>query len=187
MLFRSLLSDLRKALLYQYRVRIAYSKSGREPAQYDIDPYTIVLAKGGLYLLAYAHNRDAVRIFALERISAITVTRQRFEMPDEFEPEACFSDAFGLVTDSPMRIKVRFDRELAHMVKDRIWKSGQKLSVAHDGSILLEFEASGSMEIMAWILSYGRHAELLEPPELRKEMRRQAKALREIYRKKDTE
>jgi len=180
----SLLADLRKALLYQYRVRLSYSRSGKEPAVYEVDPYTIVLAKGGLYLLGYAHNRDAVRLFAVERIAEITLTRQRFEMPDDFDPESRFSDAFGLVSGSPMTLKVRFDSELAHMVKDRIWKTGQKLSVAGDGSVLLEFEASGSMEILAWLLSYGRHAEILEPPELRREMRRQVKGLREIYRKK---
>ncbi len=181
----SLLSDLRKALLYQYRVKLSYSRSGKEPAAYEVDPYTIVLAKGGLYLLGYAHNRDAVRLFAVERIAGITLTRQRFEIPGEFEPESCFSDAFGLVSDKPMKLKVRFDEELAHMVKDRIWKSGQKLTTAGDGSVLLEFEASGSMEILAWLLSYGRHAEILEPPELRREMRRNIKGLREIYRKKE--
>ena len=183
----SLLSDLRRALLHQYRIKLSYSRSGKEPASYDVDPYTLVLAKGGLYLLAHAHNRDAVRLFAVERIAELSLTRQRFEIPDDFEPESCFSDAFGLVTDVPMNLKVRFDAELAHLVKDRLWRTGQKLTSAADGSVLLEFEAAGSLEILAWVLSYGRHAELLEPPELRREMRRQIKGLREIYRKKGKE
>lgn len=181
----SLLSELRRALIYQYRVRLSYSRSGKEPANYDIDPYTLVLAKGGLYLLAYAHNRAAVRLFAVERIAGVTVTRQRFELPADYDPESCFSDAFGLVNDSPMKLAVRFDAEIAHLVKDRIWRTGQKISSEPGGSVVLEFEASGSLEILAWILSYGRHAELLEPPELRREMRRHIKGLREIYPKKD--
>lgn len=179
-----LLSELRRALLYQYRVKLSYSRSGKEAALYEIDPYTLVLAKGGLYLLAHAHNRSAVRLFAVERIAGITVTRQRFEMPDEFNPEQHFSDAFGLVTDQPMQLKIRFDAEVAHMVRDRIWRAGQTLQTEPDGSVLLSFEAAGSLEILAWVLSYGRHAELLEPPELRKELKRQIKGLREIYRKK---
>lgn len=180
-----LLSELRRALLFQYRVKLSYSRSGKEAAQYEINPYTLVLAKGGLYLLAHAHNRDAVRLFAVERIAGLTVTRQRFEMPDEFHPEQHFSDAFGLVTDRPMQLKVRFDSEVAHMVRDRIWRPDQALLTEPDGSVLLSFEAAGSLEILAWVLSYGRHAELLEPPELRKELKRQVKGLREIYRKKE--
>lgn len=180
-----LLSELRRALLYQYRVKLSYSRSGKEAALYEIDPYTLVLAKGGLYLLAHAHNRGAVRLFAVERIVGLSVTRQRFDLPDDFKPEDHFSDAFGLVTDQPMQVKIRFDSEVAHMVQDRIWRPGQTMLTEPDGSMLLSFEAAGSLEILAWVLSYGRHAELLEPPELRKELRRQIKGLREIYRKKE--
>lgn len=179
-----LLSELRRALLFQYRVKLSYSRSGKEAALYEIDPYTLVLAKGGLYLLAHAHNRSAVRLFAVERIAGLTVTRQRFEMPDEFNPEQHFSDAFGLVTDQPMQLKIHFDAEVAHMVRDRVWRPDQTLLTEPDGSVLLSFEAAGSLEILAWVLSYGCHAELLEPPELRKELKRQIKGLREIYRKK---
>ena len=38
---------------------------------------------------------------------------------------------------------------------------------------------------MSWILSYGAHAEVLEPPELRREVKRQIKEMREFYRNKD--
>ncbi|CAH2032302.1 helix-turn-helix transcriptional regulator [Trichlorobacter ammonificans] len=179
-----LLAELRRALLYQYRIRISYTKGGREAAAYELDPYTLVLAKGGLYLLALAHNRGGIRLFAVERIIGLEVTRKRFELPEDFDPEACFSDAFGLVTDQPMALKVRFDAQVAHLVRDRIWRSGQRMTAAADGSVQLAFEAAGTLEILAWILSFGSHAELLEPPMLRKELRRHIKGLRELYRKK---
>lgn len=179
-----LLAELRRALLYQYRLRISYAKGGREASAYELDPYTLVLAKGGVYLLALAHNRGGIRLFAVERIVSLEVTRKRFELPEEFDPEACFSDAFGLVTDQPMALRIRFDAQVAHLVRDRNWRSGQRMSTAADGSVLLEFEAAGTLEILAWVLSFGSHAELLEPPELRKELRRQVKGLRELYRKK---
>lgn len=180
-----LLSELRRALLYQYRVKLSYLRSGKEAAQYEIDPYTLVLAKGGLYLLAYAHNRKAVRLFAVERISDLAVTRHRFELPEEFNPEKQFGSAFGLVDDQPMQLLIRFSSDVAHMIKDRIWRQGQTMQIEKDGSVLLGFEASGTMEILAWVLSFGHHAELLEPPELRREMRKQTKELREMYKKKE--
>lgn len=180
-----ILSDIRQALLYQYRVVISYARAGGEAAAYELDPYTLVLAKGGLYLLALAHNRKAMRLFAVERIVSLHVTRKRFEMPEEFDPESCFSDAFGLVSDQPMALKIRFDAQVAHLVRDRIWRPDQRMTVLSDGSMLLEFEAAGTMEILAWILSFGHHAELLEPLTLRKELRRQLKGLRDIYKKKD--
>jgi predicted DNA-binding transcriptional regulator YafY len=180
-----LLSELRRALLFQYKVTLSYSRSGKEAALYEIDPYTLVLAKGGLYLLAHTHNRGAVRLFAVERITGLTVTRQRFEIPETFVPEDYFSDAFGLVTDQPMPLKIRFDSEVAHLIKERSWRPDQQMLTEPDGSLLLSFEAAGSLEILAWILSFGNHAELLEPLELRKELKRKIKGLRDIYRKKE--
>lgn len=179
-----LLSELRRALLYQYRIRLTYGRSGKPSTDYEVDPYTLVLAKGGLYLLGHAHNRNAIRLFAVERIGRLTVSRQRFEIPDGFDPEACFSDAFGLVSDQPMQVTVRFDQEVAQTVRERIWRPGQQISDLPDGGLLLSFEAAGTLEMLAWVLSYGSHAELLEPPELRRELRRQIKGMREHYRKK---
>lgn len=176
---------LQKALLQQYRIRLNYAKKGKKEVEpYEVDPYTLVFHKGGIYLLGNAHNRSGMRLFALERIRGLEVTRQRFEIPDSYQPEAHFNSAFGLVNDTQMNVRVRFSAEIAHTVKDRIWMSGQKISSDPEGRAVVEFEAAGQMELVSWILSYGIHAEVLDPPELRKEVRRQVKEMREMYRGK---
>lgn len=180
------IEGLQRALLHQYRTRLAYAKKGGEASEeYEIDPYTLVFHKGGIYLLGYAHNRKAMRLFALERVREIEVTRQRFDIPAEFQPEDHFSTAFGLVSDKPMTVCVRFSAGIAHSVKDRLWRPGQKVSIDRNGRVTIEFEAAGEMELASWILSYGAHAEVLEPPELRREVKRQVKEMREFYRSKE--
>ncbi len=180
--------DLQKALLQQYRIRLKYAKKGKgEEDLYEVEPYTLVFHKGGIYLLGNTINRSGMRLFALERIRGIDITRQRFEIPDSYQPEAHFSTAFGLVSDTPMRVRVRFSAKIAHSVKDRIWMPEQKVSIDPNGRVVVEFEAAGQMELISWILSYGIHAEVLEPPELRKEVRRQVKEMREMYRGKEKE
>ena len=179
-------AELQKAMLQQYRIRLNYAKNGKEAVDgYELDPYTLVFHKGGIYLLGNAHNRAGMRLFALERIRGIEVTRQRFEIPESYQPEAHFSSAFGLVSDTPMKVRVRFSAEIAHTVKERIWMPEQRISTDAEGRVVVEFEAAGQMELVSWILSYGIHAEVLEPPELRKEVRRQVKEMREMYRNKD--
>lgn len=180
------IEDLQKALLHQYRIKLSYSKKGnRQPELYDVDPYTLVLHKGGIYLLGLAHNRTGMRLFALERIRGIEVTRQRFDIPEDFRPEAHFSDAFGLVSDGSMKVRVRFSSEVAHTIIERIWHPNQQITIDDSGRPILEFEAAGEMELVSWILSYGMHAEVLEPPELRQEVKRQIREMRQHYRNKD--
>ena len=95
---------LREALLYQYRVTMTYDTKGKgEPAAYEVDPYTLIFYKGGLYLMGYAHNRRALRTFAVERIGRVEMGRERFEIPAEFRPEEQFQGAFGIVDEEAMQ------------------------------------------------------------------------------------
>jgi len=177
---------LQRALLHQYRIRLTYAKQGREATEeYEVDPYTLVFHKGGIYVLGYAHNRKAMRLFALERVRGVEVTRQRFDIPAGYEPESHFSTAFGLVSDTPMKVAVRFSPEVAPSIKERLWMPGQLLKTDREGRLTVEFEAAGEKELVSWILSYGAHAEVLEPPDLRREVKRQVREMREFYRSKD--
>ena len=180
------IGELQRALLQQYRIRLDYAKKGKgETDAYEVDPYTLVFHRGGIYLLGDTHNRKAMRLFALERIRGVEVTRQRFEIPDGYQPETHFSSAFGLVSDTAMLVQVRFSSEIAHTVKDRLWMPGQKVASDSDGRVTIEFEAAGRMELISWILSYGMHAEVLGPPDLRQEIKRQVREMRQYYRSKE--
>jgi restriction endonuclease S subunit len=107
---------IRKALLLQYRLHIHYRK-GPDCQTYLIEPYTLVLAKGGAYLLAFTINRNAMRLFAMERIISAAVQTERFEIPEGFQPESCFNDAFGLVSETPHTIEVLFSSTVAHLIE----------------------------------------------------------------------
>ena len=162
---------IRDALLYQYRVTLAYVAQGKaRPTSYQVDPYTLLFYKGGLYLLGYAHNRKALRTFAVERIRRVDVEKERFEIPAGFNPEEQFQSSFGIVKEATMPLRLRFSAAIAQTVKDRIWHHSQEVLPQEDGSIILTFTAGGRMEIVSWILSYGRHVEVLEPEDLRQEV-----------------
>lgn len=169
------LKKLREALIYQYRVTLSYRKGGRgKNESYKVDPYTMLFYKGGLYLLGYAHKRRALRTFAVERVRKVELVRERFEMPEEFRPEEHLKEAFGIVREDALPVKVRFAPAIAHSIQGRNWHPTQRLAANADGSVDLSFTAGGQMEILAWVLSYGPLAEILEPPELRDEARRAA-------------
>jgi len=173
---------LREALLYQYRVTLTYHSGGHaEPAVYQVDPYTMIYYKGGLYLMGYAHNRGALRTFAVERIDRVEMGRERFEIPADFTPEEQLQSAFGIVDEEVMQVRVRFSPAVAHMVRERLWHPSQQVTEEPDGSLILSFVAGGTMEIVSWLLSYGRHAEVLAPPELREEVQRIVTEMAGLY------
>lgn len=165
------LQSIRHALLYQQRVVISYLAPNRSEAmEYLVEPYTLLFQKGGIYLLGYACQRQALRTFAVERICSVTPTPDRFEIPEGFHPGAALGGAFGIVAESPMDVVIRFSAGIAHAIRDRVWHASQRIAEQPDGSLLLSFHAGGKMEILSWLLSYGAHAEVLEPRDLREEL-----------------
>jgi len=162
-----ILADLREALLKQYRIRLHYTPARREPETYLFDPYTLLFTQGALYLGGYAHNRMALRLFLVDRVQGVELTRERFEVPEDFSPEQLTGGAFGLVNEPPLAIRVRFAAEVAHLVAERIWHPSQRREVDADGSVTLTLEAGGRTEILAWLYAFVPHVEVLAPPELR--------------------
>jgi len=173
---------IREALLYQYRVTLTYHSGGHaEPAAYQVDPYTMLYYKGGLYLMGYAHNRRALRTFAVERIERVEMGKERFEIPADFAPEEHLQRAFGIVDEEAMEVRVRFSPAVAHTIRERVWHPSQTIVDEADGGVLLSFTAGGTMEIVSWLLSYGRHVEVLSPPGLRKEVQRIVAEMAGLY------
>ena len=177
-----LLRLIRDALIHQYRLTIRYSTPGRQrPTTYRLDPYTLIFYKGGLYLVGYAHNRKALRTFAIERLQGVQVEQERFELPPDYRPDDHLKNAFGIVTEEAMEVKVRFSSKVAHAVRDRIWHPSQRLETLPDGGVELTFSAGGRMEIIGWILSYGEYAEVVAPAGLREEIRERVERMAKMY------
>jgi len=178
----AILKTIREALLYQYSLSLEYMTGGNgRKEKYPVDPYTLVSYKGGLYLLGFAHNRRALRTFAVERISGAEISRERFEIPEDFNPAEFFSSAFGIVGEKAMPVRMRFSPRVAHAVKDRVWHPSQNVEKNDDGSVVIASEAGGLMEIVSWVLSYGENVEVLGPPELRVEVERTIKSMSGLY------
>lgn len=164
---KDLLKELRRALLYQFRVELTYTPARRATEVYQFDPYTLLFHEGGLYLGGFAHNRQALRLFLVDRIDAVSLQSERFEVPDTFSSDDLTGTAFGLIDGETQTIQIRFGTEISHLVRERTWHPSQEVLEAEDGSLLLTFQAGGEKEILAWLYSYLPYVSVLKPEKLR--------------------
>lgn len=77
-------------------------------------------------------------------------------------------------------MKVLFDSYQARWIKERIWHPNQKVEELETGEVILEIEGN-SEELKRWILSYGKHAKVLEPEEFREELKKELKEVLKNY------
>jgi predicted DNA-binding transcriptional regulator YafY len=89
--------------------------------------------------------------------------------------------AFGLINAEPFSATVRFTPFSAPYAAEREWSADQTAEWDEDGGVVLALTARNSVELVSWLLSFGREAELLSPQWLREEIAQKIRTLAEMY------
>lgn len=172
----------------QKAVFITYqSLRSTEPVTYDVYPYGLTYHRGSLYLIGKSPDKDDIRHWKVDRIEAAETTQVLFIRPEEFDLTGHLSKSFGVFQgDGEVEIRVRFSKEVARYVQESNWHHSQEITEQEDGSIEACFTLDHTEEIKRWLLSFGRHAEILEPEIFREEMVEEIEALKNIYDSDDS-
>jgi predicted DNA-binding transcriptional regulator YafY len=169
---------LQSALLDRRIVRVRYYSCSRdEETLGSIDPYHLTYFNGGLYLVGHCHLRQAVRVFAVERIRSLDVLRSTFTIPVTFDAKEYLEGAWGILRGDLVTVRVLFSKAVARYIAERLWHPSQKLRELDDGRLEVTLRVADTLEVRRWILGYGVHAEALEPATLREALRAEAEAL----------
>ena len=137
---------------------------------FKIDPLRFFEQQGGLYLFVRATSYGHIRVMAVERINKLTLTKETFVLPKDFDPDSMLEEAFGIIYDDPVEVKIRFTPQVSRYIMERRWAKEQAITEEADGSIILELKTSGWFDVKRWIMSFGAQAELVEPDKLRQEI-----------------
>ena len=174
------LPKLHEALLNHRTVRVHYHSYSRgADTERAIDPYHLTYFNGGLYLVGYCHLREAIRIFAVERIRKVETTRERFTAPADFDAQKYLEGAWGILRGDLVTVRVRFAKTPARYVKERLWHPSQTFRDLDDGRLEITLRVADTQEVRRWILGYGVEAEVLEPASLLEALRSEARRLAE--------
>ncbi|MEI7637998.1 MAG: WYL domain-containing protein [Syntrophus sp. (in: bacteria)] len=177
-----IIEGLTEAMLQQKTCRVEYHSFNDDKIKnFKIDPLKFFDWKGGLYLFVRTTAYGHIRMLAVERIEKLETGKDIFDYPDNFKPEELLDEAFGVVYDDPITVKIRFSADQERYIRERTWAKGQKIKEQKDGSIILTMKTSGWWDVRQWILSFGPDAELLEPVEKREEMKDLAEEVLIIY------
>jgi predicted DNA-binding transcriptional regulator YafY len=166
----ALIARLLDATLHQRRIQMRYhsTSSGRTKA-YTAEPYRLVYADGGLYLLAFVPEYDALRTFAVERIEALTVLEETFERRVDIDARP-FDQSLGVNMGTPARVEVEFAPRTSAYIRERLWHPSQSLQERPDGSVRMALDVCTDWALTSWILSFGPFVRVLAPESLAREI-----------------
>lgn len=148
----------------------------------EVDPYHLHWKDGAWYLIGYCHMRKEVRIFALDRMENLVRSEGRFVRPRDFDVNEYLGHSWSMERGEQERlVRIAFDRVQARWIRERVWMEGQEIEEQADGGLVLAFRASGLGAVKRWVLGFGRHAEVLEPEELRRTVEEEVEMAAEVY------
>ncbi len=172
------LRDLVTAARRRRAVEIDYAAASRPgAARRMVDPYGLVHHAGGWYLVGHCHVRGDTRTFRIDRISALQLTDQRFDIPADFDLETYRRERLYLPPADAISVRVHLD-PLATARVGAAWPVGE-VQTFDDGSSEIAIDTESFEWITGWVLGFGRHAWILDPPEARAAMVERVAQLRE--------
>lgn len=176
------LSKAREAIQRCLSVEVTYYTRGRgEMTRRKIDPYFLSWSGGQYYLIGYCHLRKGERIFKLENIRELHLTKENFDVPASFNPEKYSRGAVYVEAPQDIKVKLLFKPSVATWIAE-LW-SREQIVRQKDGSIILTLRSSNLNWLAKELLEYGDQVKVLEPVELRGALLEKVRVLREKYEK----
>lgn len=155
-----------------------YTMERDEVGSRKVDPYHLLFQGGQFYLLGYAHEREAVRVFRLSRIqgkvSYATKAEHDFRRPAAFDPRAYADRAAWQLGEEQGAAEIVVSDRIAWQIERHFGRYGE-MRVPEAGNagqqVFLTSYANARL-IVSWVLGLGEQARLLGPPSLVDEMHR---------------
>ena len=173
------------ATLQRRKLWIEYhARSTDEQSERTISPQRITHYRETWYLDAWDEERNALRIFSIDRISRATVLdAPAFDVP-EGELEDHYASAYGIFGGKADKTAIlRFTPEAARWTSAEKWHPEQESTWLPDGRYELRIPYREPRELVMDIMRQGRNVEVIAPDELRAQVREELQSALSQYEK----
>jgi predicted DNA-binding transcriptional regulator YafY len=163
---QEIIARVLEATLYQRKASMRYhSFSSGRTGTYEVDPYRLVYALGGLYLVAFVPAYGEQRTFAVERIRSISLLEDHFTPVSDRQDDA-FSHSLGIHQGTPERIELEFQARVVPYVKERVWHASQMVRELPGGGLRMQLDVCNDWALRSWIRGFGPFVRVVRPSAL---------------------
>lgn len=165
-------------------IEMTYQSFNRaEPTSFEAHPWCLKLFKQRWYLLARSEAYKEPRIYALDRIRAVSETQNAHKIPKKFKADEFFSHYFGIIVDDcqPETIQLKVEASQVKYYKSLPLHSSQREISSTDEYTIFEYKLVPTFDFEQEVLSKGPWVEVLAPESFRDVIHADIKAMLEHY------
>ncbi|WP_232616737.1 helix-turn-helix transcriptional regulator [Treponema primitia] len=149
---------------------ITFDYKGHWDAEYNtrlVRPYQLLFDTGIWYLYGYSEEREATRLFSLQRMKNASLTNETFKLPQDFDYNAKNNNShFGIFEGKKQNYRIQFSNDVLPAIEERQWAEDQKIEDTGDECFILSFSSTQFDKVLSWVLSFGCNAAPIEPAQL---------------------
>lgn len=168
------IQEIRRAIDACRELEFYYYSPGGE-AQRRVEPYYLIFRWSSWYLWGWCGTREDFRLFKLNRMDRLRVTGRAFAKRQAPLPDLSTERIFP----GGVRVKALFSPACKWRLVEEF--GPDCFVVQPDGRLLFQADYTNSGNLLSWLLTFGGEAVLLEPPELREEMRKIGEQIQRNY------
>lgn len=159
-----------KAAIRSSRVITFQYCSEKGEARRRVEPCCLVFKWSAWYVLGFCLDRQAYRLFKLNRLWELAMTDEVFTRREV--PEDALSWGDEHLSRRDFHLKALFHSSERHRLIEEYGVGSY--TVREDGSLLLERDFASYAHMREWVFSFGDKVTILSPEALREDRRRQA-------------
>lgn len=186
--YTNLLDDIYTAVLYSRKLAVTKLKDPMDAPPKVILPLCLISYNSSVYLAAFSEGDQrippTVYTHEVTKFRDVKLLTDKFKYPQSFNPKLEFGDRFGLFSGNKnhkIAIQIKAQSNALHHLSERKWGQNQSVTKQADGSHILEFTANTLTEVVPFVLGYGQEITVLQPKELREEVKKTVLGLAQIY------
>jgi proteasome accessory factor C len=178
------LAKIETAIFRQKTITFEYYSLQRDSLDArKVDPYHLLFRDGQFYLVGRSHERDAMRVFRLDRIRGkvayATKAEHDFKRPADFDPREYAGRAGWQFGEAAGTAEIWVSERIAWQVERQYGRFGE-IEQADDG-IVFRTAYADPRQLASFVLGLGEHARVAGPPELAEELANRVELLHERH------
>ncbi|MEJ2665122.1 MAG: WYL domain-containing transcriptional regulator [Spirochaetia bacterium] len=165
-----------------------FSHTSGEVHEYRFAPWFVQPYAAGrtVYAVGFCREKNHRITLKVERIREAVLLAEKYEIPDSFDPDELFRNAWGIwyADGEPVEICLEFSARVAERVTETVWHQSQSLEKLSGGGLLWKARIAEPLELFPWIRGWGSDVRIRKPEELRRQHIADLKIALEKYEKK---
>ena len=178
------LAPIIEALRDKRAIQMTYQGFDKtHPSTFVVEPYCLKMFKQRWYLLAYSPVKDKTLVYALDRMHEVEITKQKYELPNDFDAEFYFRNTYGVsfAEEQPEEVKISISAGQANYLRTLPLHPSQKEEERNEEYSVFSYYVVPTFEFCQELYQYGSDVEVLAPEKLRQEFARDAAKTNKMY------